>query len=64
MKHADNKEPYERTWMANSTLAKRAAVEQHLKSCGVCEGELRTLRDHAARVRDGLDRLPELPERR
>ncbi len=39
--------------------AKRAAIE-HLKSCVVCEGELKTLRDHAARVRDGLDRLPEL----
>jgi hypothetical protein len=40
--------------------SKRAAIE-HLKSCAVCEGELKTLRDHAARVRDGLDRLPELP---
>jgi hypothetical protein len=40
--------------------AKQAAIE-HLKSCAVCEGELKTLRDHAARVRDGLDRLPELP---
>jgi hypothetical protein len=37
----------------------RAAIE-HLKSCTVCEGELKSLRDHAARVRDGLDRLPEL----
>ena len=37
-----------------------AAVEQHTKSCGECERELATLRDHAARVRDGLDRLPEL----
>jgi hypothetical protein len=40
--------------------AKHAAIE-HLKSCVVCEGELKTLREHAARVRDGLDRLPELP---
>jgi anti-sigma factor RsiW len=39
--------------------AKRAAIE-HLKSCVVCEAELKSLRDHAARVRDGLDRLPEL----
>jgi anti-sigma factor RsiW len=37
-----------------------AAVEQHTKSCGECERELANLRDHAARVRDGLDRLPEL----
>src|SRR5580704_1389234 len=40
--------------------AKHAAIE-HLKSCAVCEGELKALCDHAARVRDGLDRLPELP---
>ena len=40
--------------------AKRAAIE-HLKSCAVCEAELKALRDHAARVRDGLDRLPESP---
>jgi hypothetical protein len=38
-----------------------AAVEQHVKSCGACERELATLREAAARVRDGLDRLPELP---
>jgi hypothetical protein len=37
-----------------------AAVEQHITSCGECERELATLRDHAARVRDGLDRLPAL----
>jgi hypothetical protein len=40
--------------------SKRAAIE-HLKSCAVCEVELKSLRDHAARVRDGLDRLPEFP---
>ena len=40
--------------------AKRAAIE-HLKSCAVCEGELKALRDRAAGVRDGLDRLPEPP---
>jgi anti-sigma factor RsiW len=40
--------------------SKGAAIE-HLKSCAVCEGELKTLRDHAARVRNGLDRLLELP---
>jgi hypothetical protein len=40
--------------------AKLAAIE-HLKSCALCEGELKSLRDHAARVREGLDRLPELP---
>ena len=37
-----------------------AAVEQHTKICGACERELAMLRDHAARVRDGLDRLPAL----
>jgi len=40
--------------------AKHAAIE-HLRSCAVCEGELSSLRDHAAQVRDGLDRLAELP---
>jgi hypothetical protein len=40
--------------------AKNAAIE-HLKSCAVCEAELKSLRDHAAQVRDGLDRLPDLP---
>jgi predicted anti-sigma-YlaC factor YlaD len=39
-----------------------SAVEQHLKSCNVCSDELATLRDHAERVRDGLDQLPELPD--
>jgi Putative zinc-finger len=38
-----------------------AAVEQHVKSCGACERELAALREDAACVRDGLDRLPELP---
>jgi len=42
-------------------LAQVAAVEQHLKSCAVCQGEQATLRDHATRVREGLDRLPEWP---
>ena len=40
---------------------KLAAVEHHVKSCGACERELATLREGAACVRDGLDRLPELP---
>ncbi len=39
-----------------------AAVEQHFKSCAVCERELATLRRRAASVRERLDRLPELPE--
>ncbi len=40
--------------------AQHAAIE-HLKNCAACEAELKLLREHAARVRDGLDRLPELP---
>jgi hypothetical protein len=39
-----------------------AAVEQHFKSCAVCERELATLSNHAASVRERLDRLPELPD--
>ncbi len=38
------------------------AVEQHLESCNFCSGELAILRNHAAFVRDGLDRLPGLPD--
>ncbi|HEX3435495.1 MAG TPA: zf-HC2 domain-containing protein [Pseudacidobacterium sp.] len=38
------------------------AVEQHLQGCSVCSGELATLRNHAAFVRDGLDKLPGLPD--
>jgi hypothetical protein len=38
-----------------------ADVEQHVKICSVCQREQVTLREHAARVREGLDRLPQLP---
>ncbi len=38
------------------------AVDQHLESCTECQQEMATLVDHAACVRDGLDRLPQLPE--
>jgi anti-sigma factor RsiW len=37
-----------------------AALEQHIKSCAQCERGQATLGDQAARVREGLDRLPEL----
>jgi len=39
-----------------------SAVEQHLHNCSVCSVEVSTLRNHAACVRDGLDRLPGLPD--
>jgi hypothetical protein len=39
-----------------------SAIEQHLKSCAECQREHATIRDHAALVRDSLDRLPELHE--
>ena len=38
------------------------AVEQHLQGCSVCSGEVATLRNHAACARDGIDRLPGLPD--
>ena len=38
------------------------AVEQHLQNCSICSDELALLRNHAAFVRDGLDRLPALPD--
>jgi Putative zinc-finger len=41
--------------------AQSADVEQHLNGCARCQDEQITLREHAARVREGLDRLPALP---
>ena len=59
MKHADTGTL--RAYLNGQLDPEQHAAIEHLKSCAVCEGELKTLRDHAARVRDGLDRLPELP---
>ncbi len=42
-------------------LRRSSEVDQHVKSCQVCSGEMDTLRSHAARVRDGLDLLPQIP---
>jgi anti-sigma factor RsiW len=39
-----------------------ASVEQHFKSCAVCERELATLSNQAASVHERLDRLPELAD--
>jgi hypothetical protein len=61
MKHAELNQGVLRGYLDGELDSGRlAAVEQHLKSCNVCSGELATLRHHAARVRDGLDQLPDL----
>jgi anti-sigma factor RsiW len=63
MKHAEVNQGVLRGYLDGELDSGRlAAVEQHLKSCNVCSGELATLRHHAARVRDGLDQLPDLPD--
>ena len=63
MKHAEVNQGVLRGYLDGELDSGRlSAVEQHLKSCNVCSGELATLRDHAARVREGLDQLPQLPD--
>jgi hypothetical protein len=63
MKHEEVNEGVLRAYLDGELDSERLfAVEQHLKSCNICCGELATLRDHATCVRDGLDRLPELAD--
>lgn len=63
MKHAEANQGVLRAYLDGELDSVRlSAVEQHLKSCTECSGEFATLRNHAARVREGLDQLPQLPE--
>jgi hypothetical protein len=63
MKHAEVNQGVLRAYLDGELDSGRlSAVEQHVKSCNVCSGELATLRQHAAHVRDGLDQLPELAD--
>jgi anti-sigma factor RsiW len=63
MKHGEANQGVLRAYLDGELDSGRLSeVEEHLKSCNVCSGELVILRSHAARVRDGLDRLPELRE--
>jgi predicted anti-sigma-YlaC factor YlaD len=63
MKHAEVNQGVLRGYLDGELdSGQLAAVEQHLKSCNVCSGELATLRHHAARVRDGLDQLSDSPD--
>jgi hypothetical protein len=63
MKHAEVNQGMLRGYLDGELDSGRlSAVEQHVKSCNVCSGELAILRDHAARVRDGLDQLPDSPD--
>jgi hypothetical protein len=63
MKHEEVNQGVLRAYLDGELDSKRLfAVEQHLQSCSVCSGEVVTLRNHAACARDGLDRLPGLPD--
>jgi anti-sigma factor RsiW len=41
--------------------AQRLEIEQHLNGCSRCQDQRITLRGNAARVREGLNHLPDLP---
>jgi hypothetical protein len=63
MKHEEVNQGVLRAYLDGELDAERLfAVEQHLQSCSICSGELAVLRNHAAWVRDGLDKLPKLPD--
>jgi hypothetical protein len=63
MKHEEMNQGLLRAYLDSELESERLfAVEQHLQNCSICSGEAATLRNHAACVRDGLDRLPGLPD--
>jgi hypothetical protein len=63
MKHEEVNQGVLRAYLDGELDSTRLiAVEQHLQGCSACSGEVATLRNHAAFVRDGLDRLPTLPD--
>jgi hypothetical protein len=63
MKHTDLNQGTLRAYL-DSQLdpGQLSAVEDHLKSCAACQQEVRALNTHASCAREGLSRLPELPE--
>ena len=63
MKHEEVNQGVLRAYLDGEPHSTRLfAVEQHLQGCRVCSGEVAILRNRAALVRDGLDRLPKLPD--
>ena len=41
---------------------KAAELGEHVESCAGCQAELKALKANAAGVREGLDRLPDMPD--
>jgi hypothetical protein len=63
MKHEEVNQGVLRAYLDGELDSTRLfAVEQHVQDCSVCSGEIATLRNRAALVRDRLDRLPKLPD--
>jgi hypothetical protein len=63
MKHEEVNQGVLRAYLDGELDSKQfITVEQHLQSCSVCSVEVATLQNHASCVRDGLDRLPGLPD--
>jgi Putative zinc-finger len=63
MKHSDLNQGTLRAYL-DSQLdpGQLSAVEGHLKGCAACQQEVQALNTHASCAREGLSRLPELPE--
>jgi Putative zinc-finger len=63
MKHSDLNQGILRAYLdCQLDPGQVSAVEEHVKSCAACQREVQVLGEYAACVREGLDRLPQLPE--
>jgi putative zinc finger protein len=63
MKHTDLDQGTLRAYLDSQLEpGQLAAVEDHLKDCAACQQEVQALNTHASCAREGLGRLPELPE--
>lgn len=61
MTHNEMNQGVLRAYLDNEVDRERLpAIDEHLNGCETCVNELAHLRNHAAGVREGLDRLPEL----
>jgi hypothetical protein len=63
MKHSDLNQGILRAYLDRQLdPGQVSAVEEHVNDCAACQREMRVLGEYAACVREGLDRLPQLPE--